>query len=81
MLNNRFGRTLKVCLAFSALCAFSALAQDRGTIRGIVNDLGGAAVPGAAITVKNVNTGLTQSTRTGGDGIYTFYTCLLVLIP
>lgn len=81
MLNNRFGRTLKVCLAFSVLCAFNALAQDRGTIRGIASDPGGAAVPGAAITVKNVNTGLTQSTRTGGDGIIRFYTCLLVLIP
>ena len=47
-----------------------ALAQDRGTIRGVVSDQSGAAVPEASITVKNVNTGLTQTVKTEGDGVY-----------
>jgi hypothetical protein len=53
------------------LCAITpGLAQDRGTIRGIVTDPSGAAVPGAQVTVRNVNTGLTQIANTGADGVY-----------
>src|ERR1051325_5186052 len=48
----------------------SALAQDRGTIRGVVSDPSGAAVPEATVTVKNVNTGLTQTVKTSSDGVY-----------
>ncbi len=51
------------------LCSV-AFAQDRGTIRGTVTDPSGAPVPEAAVTVRNVNTGLTQSVKTGVDGVY-----------
>jgi len=44
--------------------------QDRGAIRGFVTDSGGAAVPDATVTVKNVDTGLTQTVKTGADGVY-----------
>jgi hypothetical protein len=47
------------------------LAQDRGTIRGTVSDPTGAAVPDSTVTARNVNTGLTQTGKTGVDGIYT----------
>ena len=50
--------------------AGSCLAQDRGTIRGVLTDPSGAAVPEATVTVKNVNTGLTQTTKTSTDGVY-----------
>ena len=50
--------------------AWSCLAQDRGTIRGVLTDPSGAAVPEATVTVKNVNTGLTQTTKTSTDGVY-----------
>src|SRR5579872_7060079 len=50
--------------------ACSCFAQDRGTIRGVVTDQSGGAVPGAAVSVKNVNTGLTQTAQTETDGVY-----------
>lgn len=50
--------------------AVPCLAQDRGTIRGVVTDQTGGSVPDAAVTVRNVNTGLVQSARTGADGVY-----------
>src|ERR1035437_10262992 len=52
------------------LLAGSGFAQDRGTIRGVVTDASGATVPEATVTVKNVNTGLTQTVKTSADGIY-----------
>src|SRR5262245_28918918 len=53
------------------LClTFSGFAQDRGTIRGVVNDESGAAVPAAVVTARNVNTGLTQTANTSADGVY-----------
>src|SRR5437660_2472362 len=48
-----------------------AFAQDRGTIRGTITDPTGAAVPEATVTVKNVNTGLTQTVKTSSDGVFT----------
>ena len=45
-------------------------AQDRGTIRGVVTDPTGATVPEATVTVKNINTGLTQTVKTSADGVY-----------
>jgi hypothetical protein len=46
------------------------LAQDRGAVRGTVTDQSGAAVPEAVVTARNLNTGLTQSAKTGLDGVY-----------
>src|SRR5689334_803798 len=56
------------CLA--AWAATAALAQDRGTIRGTITDESGAAVPGAAVAVSNVDTGLTQNLTSGAEGRY-----------
>jgi hypothetical protein len=50
--------------------AVAVFAQDRGTIRGVVTDPSGATVPEATVTVKNVNTGLTQTVKTSADGGY-----------
>jgi hypothetical protein len=65
---------LGVALAFVALMALAAppgRAQTfRGTILGIVTDATGGAVPGAAVTIRNVNTGLLRATETQGDGSY-----------
>ena len=47
-----------------------AFAQDRGSIRGTVTDESGAPAPEAQVTTRNVNTGLTQSAKTGTDGVY-----------
>jgi hypothetical protein len=42
----------------------------RGTILGTVIDSSGAAVPGATVTIKNVDTGLTRTLATADDGSY-----------
>ena len=58
---------------FSVLLAsIAAFAQDRGTITGTVTDSSGAVVSGARATLKNPDTGLTQSQASGADGAYTF---------
>jgi len=47
------------------------LAQTfRGTILGTVSDPQGAVVPGAKVTVHNINTGLQRATETSADGSY-----------
>jgi hypothetical protein len=43
----------------------------RGTILGTVTDSSGGAVPGATVTVKNNDTGLTRTVTTTDDGSYT----------
>ena len=45
---------------------------DQGTITGEVNDTTGAVIPGATVTLTNVDTGLVLKTKTDGNGIYTF---------
>ncbi len=64
----------KLWIGLTCLLAAAGLglAQDRGTIRGVVSDQSGAAVPDASITVRNVNTGLTQTAKAAGDGVYSF---------
>lgn len=42
----------------------------RGTILGIVTDSSGGAIPGATVTIKNVDTGLTRTVTTAEDGSY-----------
>jgi hypothetical protein len=54
-------------VATAGLC----FAQDRGTIRGTVTDPTGASVPGASVTAKNLQTGLSETAKTSGDGVYT----------
>jgi hypothetical protein len=55
------------------LCAFgSVFGQEfRGTITGNINDPNGAAIPGATVVVKNVETNVATTVRTNDDGSYT----------
>ena len=54
------------------LCAAAtAWAQATGTIDGTVFDKSGAVVPGAAVTVTNVNTNLVRRVKSDGAGKYT----------
>ena len=61
-----------VCLTVILLLwGTSAAAQTfRGTILGSVTDSSGAAIAGAAVAVKNVNTGLSRTVTTSEDGTY-----------
>jgi hypothetical protein len=54
------------------LCAAALLAQsDRGTITGTVSDPAAAVVPGAQITVRNTETGITSQSVTTQTGNFT----------
>src|SRR4029077_19640452 len=58
-------------MALLLLCGSVTTAQTfRGTILGTVTDSSGAAVSGAKVTVKNIDTGLTREVTTGDDGSY-----------
>src|SRR5207237_2888356 len=61
-----------VCLsAILLFCSGAAMAQTfRGTILGTVTDSTGASIAGAAVAVKNVNTGLSRAVTTSEDGTY-----------
>ncbi|MGE0133374.1 MAG: TonB-dependent receptor [Blastocatellales bacterium] len=61
-----------MCFVLLSLASVAALAQDRGAITGAVTDSAGAVVPGARVTARNVNTGLTQTVTTNDGGLYTF---------
>src|SRR5204863_8990515 len=41
-----------------------------GSITGVVNDPTGSAIPGAAVTIRNVNTNQDRQTSTSGSGVY-----------
>src|SRR5262245_49646653 len=62
---------LTLLLAGVVLSGGSAAAQTfRGTILGTVSDPTGAAIAGAAVAVKNANTGLSRTVTTSEDGSY-----------
>jgi outer membrane receptor protein involved in Fe transport len=63
--------TLVVFMAFGALAAAPALAQQTtGTITGRIIDESGAALPGASVTGRNVDTGFTRASETDAEGVY-----------
>jgi hypothetical protein len=61
-------------IAFAAMVLLFGSAVNaqtfRGTILGTVTDSSGAAIAGAAVAVKNVNTGLSRTVSTSEDGTY-----------
>ena len=64
---------LRHILASSILCSafVSGYAQyDNGSVVGTIQDATGAALPDATVTILNLDTGLTQTTRTDKVGHY-----------
>ena len=66
---------LPVALAFALAVAssHSAFAQAQsinGSIRGIVTDSTGAAIAGASVTIRNVETGYVREVKTDEAGLY-----------
>src|SRR5215831_7787767 len=70
-MNIRFCDLLQVTLAL-IIGAVAAWASITGTISGVVTDPSGGVVPNAEVTVTEVATGIAQTVRTSGDGIYSF---------
>ena len=67
--------TRRLALLLLVVLASTSLAAAQGTtgsIEGIVTDNQGLVVPGATVTVRNVDTNVSRSTVTGGDGGYRF---------
>jgi len=58
-------------LALVFLTPLQIWAQATGAIVGTVTDPSGAVIPGAKVTATRVDTGVSQSTVTGGTGNYT----------
>lgn len=63
-----------ILLAVLLITSFGLAQTFTGTIRGTVADQTGAAIPGATITVTDVNTGLTRSMVSGVQGEFEFPT-------
>ncbi len=56
-----------------ALCASSALGQaDTGRVTGTVTDITGAVVPGASVTLTDIDTGSILTRKAGDDGTFSF---------
>ncbi len=66
-------RVLWLLLLVFAISAVS-YAQVAGTanVQGTIQDATGAVVPGATVTITNVNTSVTQTTKTDASGVYSF---------
>ena len=55
--------------AFACGVATSAMAQTtNGVISGIINDAQGGVLPGVTVTARNIDTGITRTVVTEGDG-------------
>src|SRR5260370_25129757 len=50
----------------------SALEQEADSASGRVNDETASAVPGVEVEIKDVDTGFSQTTKTNGEGFYSF---------
>jgi hypothetical protein len=64
---------MRIAFLLAVLCAgLSAQVETSTSIRGIVTDASGAAVPGAKVFIKNVGTNEERSSSTDGSGFYAF---------
>ncbi len=62
-----------VALLFAAVPSVRLFAQSStGSISGNVADSSGAGVPGASVSVRNVDTGATRAANSGASGSFTF---------
>jgi len=68
---------LVVCVCSFVLTSSLAFAQGAASttsLSGVVKDADGGVIPGATITVTNTATGVSQTTVTNGQGLYSFPT-------
>ena len=85
-MRNLFSKVF-VLLAILALCGLSVFGQGpTGSLTGTVKDPTGAVVPGAAVTVKNNETGQEFTAKTNDEGVFSvpalgsgMYTAIIVV--
>jgi hypothetical protein len=64
---------LLLLVAIGLIAAVPVVAQSgRGTLTGTVKDANGAVIPGAAVDLKETSTGSGYSTKSNGEGLFTF---------
>jgi hypothetical protein len=63
-------RLLPLAAALLLCLSASAFAQTTGTISGTVEDEKGAAIPGASVAARNVETNISRTAQTDSDGRY-----------
>ena len=66
---------MKILLAVAALAGFAVCclyAQTFGEVTGRVTDPSGAVIPGASVTLTNINTNAVRNVVTTEAGAYTF---------
>jgi hypothetical protein len=60
-----------LCLIILIAASITGHAQTvTGSVRGTITDPTGAVIPGAQVTATNVDTGVSTSSSTNGDGLY-----------
>ena len=52
-----------------------AQVRSTGVVLGTVTDTSGAVIPGATVTLKNIDTGSTITSETNVNGDYSFPSC------
>jgi hypothetical protein len=60
-----------LCVAMFAAAIFAQSQTTTGTIQGTVGDPNGAAIAGASVTVRNVQTGFERTVTSNSDGFFT----------
>src|SRR5258706_15544071 len=63
------GVVFAVFLCLAAMCAGQAIT---GSVLGTVTDSSGAVVPGAKVTISDLNTGISRTAETNASGFYSF---------
>ncbi len=64
-----FGVLLLVCVL---ICGAPLGAATGGSISGTITDEKGGVIPGASVTVRNLDTAIAQTTTSNGEGFYAF---------
>jgi len=72
-MNRSWSLTLALIVALAALCA-QAFAQSlqSGDVSGTITDPSGAVIPGVTVTLRSLDTGVTETATTGPAGAYRF---------
>jgi len=72
MVDDRCSRLFCIILFSLFLFTLPCFAQYSGNIQGVVADPSGAAINGASVQLRNVDTGISQSGKTSESGNYRF---------